>query len=42
MIGLEFVKKIDNDWEKKINRLYIRKYDDDYCPYCGSTIDIVK
>ena len=28
MIGLDFVKKIDNDWEKNINRIYVRKYDD--------------
>lgn len=30
MLGLDFVKKIDNDWEKRITRLYVEHYNENY------------
>jgi len=40
MVGLDFVKKMDNDWEKRINRVYVERYNEDYCPYCDKKINI--
>jgi len=34
------VKKMDNDWEKRINRVYVGRYNEDYCPYCDKEINI--
>jgi hypothetical protein len=39
MIDLDFVKKIDKNWEKNINKIYIKKYNENYCINCGSIID---
>ena len=39
MVGLDFVKKMDKDWEKKISRVYVIKYNEDYCPNCGNVIN---
>jgi len=41
MIGLDFVKKMDKDWEKNISRVYVRQYNEDYCPNCGDVINII-
>ena len=40
MVGLDFVKKMDKDWENRINRAYIERYNENYCPYCDKVIDI--
>ena len=38
MVGLDFVKKIDKDWEKNINRMFINNYNEEHCPFCGKII----
>ena len=38
MIGLDFVKKIDKNWDKKINILYVQNYNEKRCQSCGEII----
>jgi len=40
MVGLDFVKKIDIDWEDRINREYVEQFNECKCPYCNSIITI--
>ena len=40
MLGLEFVKKIDKDWERSITRLYVEQFNDSKCPFCDGIINI--
>lgn len=34
MLDLDFIKKIDNNWEKRITRLHIEQFNEKYCPIC--------
>ena len=38
MIDLDFLKKIDKNWNKKINKIYITNYNEKHCPFCGEII----
>jgi hypothetical protein len=38
MIGLEFVKKIDKNWDKKIKKIYVKNYNNELCPFCGELL----
>ncbi len=40
MVGLDFVKKIDKDWENSITKLYIEQFSEAKCPYCDGIINI--
>ena len=39
MVGLDFVKKIDKDWEDRIIREYIEQFNERHCPYCDGLIN---
>jgi hypothetical protein len=38
MIGLDFVKKIDKNWDKNIRIIYVQNYDEKRCKTCGKII----
>jgi len=38
MIGIDFVKKIDKNWNKSINKIHVTNYNEKHCPFCGETI----
>ena len=40
MVGLDFVKKIDIDWEDRIIREYVEQFNECYCPYCNGIANI--
>jgi hypothetical protein len=40
MVGLDFVKRMDNNWEKRINRLHVERFNELYCPYCCEVINV--
>ncbi len=40
MVGLDFVKTMDKDWEDRIIRVYIEQFNESYCPYCNGVINI--
>ena len=42
MIGLDFVKKMDKNWEKKVHKIYIKNYNEKYCPFCGGVLNIIR
>jgi len=31
---------MDKDWENSIIRVYIERYNENYCPYCDKVINI--
>ena len=39
MVGLDFVKMVDKDWDKRINRVYVEQFNDAHCPYCDGIIN---
>jgi hypothetical protein len=40
MIGLEFVKKIDKNWKKNIDKVYVYNFNEKQCPNCRNSINL--
>jgi len=41
MIDLDFVKKIDKNWNKKVNKIYVKNYNEHHCPFCGELLKYI-
>ena len=41
MIDLDFVKKIDKNWENSVIKVYVKRYSEKHCTNCGSIINSI-